>query len=355
MSGPTYRSGLRRSWLASIGEDIAALRKRGVDVVVVSSGAVALGRGRLGLKGPLRLEEKQAASSAGQTLLTEAWQTALAPHDLTVAQILLTLDDTEDRRRYLNARATLSALLDLGAVPLINENDTIATAEIRYGDNDRLAAHVAQLIGADLLVILSDIDGLYATDPRVEPSAQHFSHIPHITPDIEAMAGAANASAGVGSGGMASKLAAAKLATGSGCATIIALGNVDAPMTAIENGARATLFAAQGEVTGARKQWIGGRLAPKGALTVDQGAAAAVRKGASLLPAGVTQISGEFARGDAVTISERGMGAPFAQGLVTYDADDLRRIAGRRSTDIEAMLGYRRRPAVVEASDLVLF
>ena len=344
---------VRSAWLASLAEDVTALRARGCEIVIVTSGAIVMGRNRLGLSGPLRLDEKQAASAAGQTALAQAWQEAFAPHNVSIAQILLTLDDTESRRRYLNARATFRTLLDLGALPLVNENDTIATSEIRYGDNDRLAAHAAQLVESDLLIILSDIDGLYTADPRKNPSASHVPLVEAITADIENMAGGANQSAGVGSGGMASKVAAAKIAGNAGCATIIAPGLGDHPLRAMLEGGAATLFKASVTRDGARRQWIAGRLKPLGRITIDDGAAKALNGGASLLPAGVKEVSGAFARGDAVEIVTTG-GKIIGQGLSAYDAGDARKIAGAKSDQSEAVLGYRRRPAIVEKDDLIL-
>ncbi|WP_411820530.1 glutamate 5-kinase [Hyphococcus formosus] len=343
----------RSEWLSSLADDVASLRNDGRQVVIVTSGAIALGRHKLGLSGALRLDEKQAASAAGQVALAEAWQSAFAPHGINIAQILLTLDDTEGRRRYLNARTTLRTLLDLGALPLVNENDTIATSEIRYGDNDRLAAHAAQLIGSDLLVILSDIDGLYTADPRKDSSAKHIDVVDVITPEIEQSAGGANASAGVGSGGMASKIAAAKIAGGAGCAAIIAPGTGNNPIKAILDGGASTLFRPSTTPANARRLWIGGRLKPAGQIMIDDGAAKALQKGASLLPAGVTEVRGNFTRGDAVEIITKG-DKVIAQGLSAYYSDEMRAIAGCKSDQLEAVLGYKRRPAVVEKDDLVL-
>ncbi len=343
----------RAAWLSALAADIAALRKSGREIVVVTSGAIALGRRRLGLEGPLRLDEKQAASAAGQAALVEAWQRAFARHDIAVAQILLTLDDTEDRRRYLNARATFATLLELGALPLVNENDTIATAEIRYGDNDRLAAHAAQIASADLLVILSDVDGVYDSDPRRTAGARRHDLIKIITPEIEAAAGGANAAARVGSGGMASKIAAARIAGASGAATIIAPGADDHPLRRLADGGPATLILAATTAESARRQWIGGRLKPQGEIRIDQGAVRALASGASLLPAGVLGAAGAFQRGDAVLLVGPD-GTVIGQGLSAYGAFELERIAGKRSDEIEAVLGYRRRPAVIEKDDLAL-
>lgn len=344
---------VREEWLAGLASDIARLREEKREVVVVTSGAIALGRKRLGLKGALRLDEKQAASAAGQAALIGAWQRAFDPNGVSVAQILLTLEDTESRRRYLNARATFSTLLEVGALPLVNENDTIATAEIRYGDNDRLAAHTAQIVGADLLVILSDIDGVYDSDPRKNAGAKHLPLIEKVTMEVERAAAGPNAAAGVGSGGMASKIAGAKIAGSSGCATIIAAGLGTNPLRAIAAGARSTLILPQQSRESARRQWIGGRLKPLGEIAVDAGAAKALLSGASLLPAGVVRVAGDFQRGDAVTIVSAA-GAALAQGLSAFSAIEVAAIAGKKSEEIEKVLGYRRRPAVVEKNDLVL-
>lgn len=346
-------AGVREAWLATLADDIAALRSGGAEVVVVTSGAIAIGRRRLGLSGALRLDEKQAASAAGQAALAQAWQQAFASHDIPIAQILLTLEDTENRRRYLNARATFRTLLDLGALPLVNENDTIATSEIRYGDNDRLAAHAAQLVESDLLVILSDIDGLYTADPRKDAAAEHIPLVEAVTPEIERMAGGANQSAGVGSGGMASKIAAAKIAGGAGCDTAIAPGLVEHPLKAVIDGGAATLFRASITHEGARRQWIAGRIRPSGRIVIDDGAAKALLGGASLLPAGVRDVEGAFARGDAVEIVTQD-GRVIGQGLIAFDAGEARKIAGAKSNELETLLGYRRRPAMVEKDDLVL-
>ncbi len=343
-----------RPWLGALVADIARLAARGQQVLLVSSGAVALGRRRLGLRsGALDLPEKQAAAAAGQGLLMRAWDEALEPHGLMAAQVLLTPDDTETRRRWLNARATLETLLDLGVVPVINENDTVATEEIRYGDNDRLAARVAQMIGADLLVLLSDIDGLYTADPRRDPEARHVPRVSELTAEIEAMAGAANAGAGVGVGGMATKLAAARIAQGAGCATLITLGRRSAPLQAVEAGARATLVEPSQSPSAAYKSWIAGSLAPQGALVIDAGAAAALRSGKSLLPAGVRAVQGRFDKGDAVLVLDPA-GREVARGLTRYDAAQAERIMGLRSDAIEAVLGYTEGPTLIHADDLAL-
>ncbi len=330
------------AWLKTLAADIAKLKARGVQPLVVSSGAVALGRRRLKLgRGKLELEKKQAAAAAGQSLLMRAWEEALEPHGASCAQILLTPDDTETRRRWLNARATLETLLELGAVPVVNENDTVATEELRYGDNDRLAARVAQMIGADLLVLLSDVDGLYTADPRTNPKAEHIPLVTELTAEVEAMAGGSNAAAGTGVGGMATKLAAARIAQGAGCATMIALGRREdglPPLSAVEAGARATLFEPHATPAAAYKQWIAGSLAPQGSLQVDAGAATALKAGKSLLPAGVKAVEGAFDKGDAVLV--RGPdGAEIGKGLAAYGADEARAIMGKRSDAIEALLG----------------
>jgi glutamate 5-kinase len=341
------------AWLADLCADIARMRARGQQVLVVSSGAVALGRGRLSLpKRALTVPEKQAAAAAGQSGLMRAWEEAFEPHAIACAQVLLTRDDTEVRHRWLNARATVDTLLGLGVVPVVNENDTVVTEEIRYGDNDRLAARIAQLIGADALVLLSDVDGLYTADPRSNPAAEHLPHIVRLTPEIEAMAGGANATAGVGTGGMATKLAAARIASAAGCATLITLGARPSPLSAIEAGARVTEIAASTTPAAAYKAWIAGALAPGGALVVDAGAASAMRKGKSLLAAGVRRVDGRFGKGDAVLIRDEG-GIEVGRGLSRYGAEDAARICGLKSEAIEAELGYSSGP-VVHADDLAL-
>ena len=342
------------AWLASMAADVARMRARGQQVLIVSSGSVALGRQRLGLgRRALTLPEKQAAAAAGQSLLMRAWEQAFEPHALTTAQILLTRDDTETRRRWLNARATVETLLELGATPVINENDTVVTEEIRYGDNDRLAARVAQMIGADMLVLLSDIDGLYTADPRSNPSAQHIPVVHEITPEIDAMAGGANSAAGVGTGGMATKLIAARIAGGAGCATLITIGSGDAPLKAAEEGARSTLFEPSTTPAAAYTQWFAGSLAPQGRVTVDAGAERALRSGKSLLPAGVRAVEGRFEKGDAVAIVGED-GREFARGLVRYDAAETERVQGVKSSQIEAILGYSGGPTLIHADDLAL-
>ena len=342
----------REAWLASVAADIAALRARGTEVVVVSSGAIALARRALGLtRKRLKLEEKQAAAAVGQIRLAGAWQAALSGHGLAAAQLLLTLEDSEDRRRYLNARATLGTLLELGCIPVINENDTVATAEIRFGDNDRLAARVAEMIAADALVLLSDIDGLYTADPRRDPGAAHLPVVPQLTEEIMAMGG--EPPPGYSSGGMRTKLIAARIATGAGTAMAIALGARDNPLRAMLEGARCTWFLPAPEGRTARKRWIAGSLAPLGALVVDEGAARALARGSSLLPAGIRRVEGQFHRGDPVSVRDA-EGHELARGLSAYDAEEAGRIAGHRSEEIEAILGWRGRDEVVHRDDLVV-
>jgi glutamate 5-kinase len=343
---------LRRDWLASLCADAAELRRQDREVLIVSSGAIALGRGALGLKpGALKLEESQAAAAAGQVKLAQAYADYLAGEGITAAQVLLTLGDTEERGRYLNARATLKTLLTLGSVPVINENDTVATAEIRYGDNDRLAARVASMMEADLLMLLSDVDGLYTADPSRDAEARHIADVEMITPQIEAMAG--GSVSGFGRGGMMSKLVAAKIATAAGCDVLIALGKAQHPISALGKGARSTRFRASGTPAAARKRWIAGVLKPEGVLIIDAGAAKALGEGKSLLPAGVRQIDGRFERGDAVLVRDQ-QGREIARGLAAYDAEDAERIAGRRSAEIEAILGYRGRDEMIHRDDLAL-
>jgi glutamate 5-kinase len=340
---------------AALAADAAKLREQGKSIVIVSSGAVALGRRALGLKpGKLRLEEKQAAAAAGQPRLMRAWEDALARHGAPVAQALLTFYDTEQRRRWLNARSTLETLLERGAIPVVNENDTVATEEIRYGDNDRLAARVAQMLGADVLVLLSDIDGLYDADPRSNPNAKHIPEVRRLTPEIVAMAGGANASAGVGSGGMATKIDAARIAMTAGCATAITLGaNDDGPIAAIAGGARATWFLPEITPETARRQWLAGALRPAGAVRVDAGAARALKSGKSLLAAGVVAVSGRFERGDAVDVTDPD-GATIARGVSAYSSEDAAKLIGKKSDEFETILGYRGRPALIHVDDLVL-
>jgi glutamate 5-kinase len=339
-----------RAWLAALADDIVEARAAGQSVLIVTSGAIALGRKVLGLSGTLRLEEKQAAAAAGQARLMGAYEDAFAPHGVHVAQALLTPDDTERRRRWLNARATLETLLALGAVPIINENDTVATAEIRYGDNDRLAARAAQMISADALILLSDVEGLYDRDPRVHPAAKFIPEVSAITADIEAMAGDPGV---LGSGGMRTKIEAAKIATRAGCAVAITKGGEMHPLARLRAGARATWFLPQQSPKAAYKTWIAGSLAPHGALVVDAGAAAALRAGKSLLPAGVIAVRGAFEKGDAVRIVSED-NVEFARGIARYDAADAAKIRGLKSADIAAALGYATGSALVHADDLVI-
>jgi glutamate 5-kinase len=342
----------RDGWLAAMAADIASLRARSVEVIVVSSGAIALARHSLALgRKRLRLEELQAAAAVGQIRLAQAWSEALAAVGLTAAQLLITLGDTEDRRRYLNARATISTLLGLGAIPVINENDSVATAEIRFGDNDRLAARVAEMVEADQLVLLSDIDGLYTADPKREETARHIPIVRVLTPEIEAMGG--EPAPGYSSGGMRTKLVAARIATQAGTAMAITYGRVERPLSALAAGARCTWFLPVPEGRSARKRWIAGALSPLGVFTIDAGAARALAVGRSLLPAGVRRVEGQFERGDPVVV--RGPdGTPLARGLSAYASADAQRIAGHRSHEIEAILGWRGRDEIIHRDDLVL-
>ena len=343
---------VKRDWLQTLAADIAGLRRRGQEVLLVSSGAIALGRRQLGLPaGRLELEQKQAAAAVGQIRLAHAWTEVLEQHQLSVAQILLTLGDTEQRRRYLNARNTLATLLKLGAVPVINENDTVATAEIRYGDNDRLAARVAQMISADCLVLLSDVDGLYTADPTRDPTARFIPEVRTITPDIERMAG--GSSSAVGTGGMATKIAAAKIAIGAGCQMCVALGRELHPVRRIEEGARCSWFYPSASPATMRKQWIAGTLQPAGELIVDDGAVAALGRGSSLLPAGVLRVVGPFQRGDALIVRDTA-GKEIARGLVAYSSADAERLLGRKSSEIATLLGFHGRDEIIHRDDLVL-
>jgi len=342
---------LNRTWLESLGDDLARAAKRGQQLIVVSSGAIALGRRHLGLPaGRLRLEESQAAAAVGQIRLARAWQEILEERGLAVAQVLLTLEDTEDRQRYLNARATLNTLLALGAVPVINENDTVATAEIRYGDNDRLAARVAQMASAECLVLLSDIDGLYSADPGRDPTARFIAEVRAVDAGVEAMA--SGPSSGVGSGGMTTKVAAARIALAAGSSLCIASGRRPHPLRAVEEGERCTWFLPGTTPLATRKQWIAGTLKPRGRVLIDAGAAAALGRGKSLLPAGVTRVSGRFERGDTVSVVADGR--EVARGLSAYSSADAALIAGRRSGEIEALLGYRGREELIHRDDLVV-
>jgi glutamate 5-kinase len=343
---------INRAWLETLIDDLLRLRRRGQRVILVSSGAIALGRRRLGLKpGALRLEESQAAAAVGQIRLAHAYKELLEAHEVTVAQVLLTLEDSERRRRYLNARATLESLLELGALPVINENDTVATAEIRYGDNDRLAARVAQMTGAECLVLLSDVAGLYSADPNKDPKARLIHEVRHITPEIEAMAG--RSASQLGSGGMAAKIMAARIAVAAGCHLCIAAGSHRHPLRRIEEGADCTWFVPTATPAAARKQWIAGTLRPAGAVTIDSGALRALLEGASLLPAGVTGARGRFERGDTVSVLSSD-GAEVARGIVAYSDADAARIIGRKSSQIAELLGFRGRDEMIHRDDLVL-
>jgi len=348
----TKHGEINRPWLDALCDDLAACRARGQEIIVVTSGAVAVGRRHLALaEGALRLDEKQAAAATGQIRLAHAYQEALARHALTVAQVLLTIDDSENRRRYLNARNTLETLLRLGAVPVINENDTVATQEIRFGDNDRLAARVAQMIGADTLVLFSDIDGLYTGDPRRDSTAQFIPDVREMTDEIERMAGDPGST--VGTGGMVTKLQAARIALAAGCRMAIASGTQAHPLRAMEASGRCTWFHPGEEPLTARKQWIAGSVKPQGILAVDAGACRALKQGGSLLPAGVVAVEGEFQKGEAVVVVN-GDGRAVARGLTAYSSEDARRIIGRKSGDFEALLGYRGRDEIIHRDDLVL-
>jgi glutamate 5-kinase len=343
----------RQSWLDSLASDITMQRQLGQEVILVSSGAIALGRDKLGSDRPRKLEEKQAAAALGQPLLMAAISSAFAKDGTPVAQALLTLEDTENRRRWLNARATLETLLSAGAVPIINENDSVATDEIRYGDNDRLAARVAQMVGADALILLSDVDGLYSADPRNDAAARHIPVIEALTAEHDDMAGDINREADVGSGGMATKLAAARIAQAAGCMTVITLGTTPHPIAKLLDGGKATWVLPSMTPEKAREIWLRGHLTPEGTVVVDAGAATALRAGASLLPVGVTRVEGHFARGAAVAIKDDS-GTLIGKGVTAYSSDDAARIAGLQSDAVEAQLGYRGRPALVHRDDLIL-
>jgi glutamate 5-kinase len=343
---------MNRSWLKTLVADLMRLRARGQQVILVSSGAIALGRRELKLaKGPLKLEESQAAAAVGQIRLAHAYKELLDEQGVTVAQVLLTLEDSERRWRYLNARATLEALLALGALPVINENDTVATAEIRYGDNDRLAARVAQMTGADCLVLLSDVEGLFTADPHKDPGAQFIATVRHLTPEIEAMAGSSLSD--TGSGGMATKILAARIAVAAGCHLCIAAGQPEHPVRRIEEGARCTWFVPTSTPAAARKQWIAGTLKPAGSILIDAGALRALREGKSLLPAGVVGTRGRFERGDTVSVVGPD-GTEFARGICAYSDGDAARIQGRRSGEIESLLGFRGRHEMIHRDDLAI-
>jgi glutamate 5-kinase len=342
---------LRKDWLTSLAKDVAALKAAGKDVVLVSSGSIALGRGVLGLpSAELALEQSQAAAAVGQIRLARAYEEALAPHGLTTAQVLVTLEDSADRRRYLNSRATLRQLLSLGVVPIVNENDTVATDEIRFGDNDRLAAQIAVTVEADVLVLLSDVDGFYSANPAQDPTATRFDVIDRITPEIEAMAG--DAGSGLSKGGMKTKLMAAKTATAAGCTMAITEGSVMNPLQALDTGAPATWFTAQTDPHAARKRWIAATK-PRGTVVLDAGAVKALTAGKSLLPAGVSHVTGSFGRGEVVAIVD-GRGHTLGHGLCRYTAEETRRIAGQRSENIESVLGYPARAALIHRDDMAL-
>ena len=346
-------TGIRREWLATLGADLARLRSEGKQVVVVSSGAVALGRQHLRLKRSARLALKQAAAAAGQPLLMQAWEQAVAPFGIPTAQLLLTIGDTESRRRWLNARATMEVLLGQGALPIINENDSVATEELRYGDNDRLSARVAQMIQGDLLILLSDVDGVYTGNPSRDPHAHHVPHIPNISTEVESWA-AGTSGAGLGSGGMRTKLTAAKVAQGFGCATIIAAGHDDHPLARLASGeANATVIDAVGSPTSAYKQWIAGTLVPAGSITVDEGAVRALASGKSLLPSGVRSVEGSFERGVCLRVLGPD-GREVARGITAYTSRETEAILGCASADIENRLGYSGPDELIHRNDLVL-
>ena len=343
---------LQRNWLQAVCAEVAAMRADGQEVVIVSSGAIALGARPLGIDPCTpRLQESQAAAAAGQIQLAHAYQEILGAHGIAAAQVLLTLDDSENRRRYLNAVNTLFTLLKCGAVPVVNENDTVATQEIRYGDNDRLAARVAQMISADCLILLSDVDGFYTADPNQDAGAEHIPEITALTEAHLRMAGGPGSA--IGSGGMETKLDAARIAMGAGCRMLIASGRVPHPLRALREGARATWFLPGSTPMASRKQWIAGRLKPRGTVTVDDGAKRALVAGRSLLPAGVTDVGGDFGRGDAVRVMDRD-GLELGRGLIAYAAGEARAIAGHRSDAIEGILGYRGRDEMVHRDDLAL-
>ncbi|MBM3616156.1 MAG: glutamate 5-kinase [Alphaproteobacteria bacterium] len=344
-------TGLKQSWLSALAMDVAEAKVRGTDVVLVSSGSIALGRKVLGLpEGALMLEQSQAAAAVGQIRLARAYEEVLAPHGITTAQVLVTLEDTEDRRRYLNSRATMETLLGLGVVPIVNENDTVATDEIRFGDNDRLAAQIAVTVGADQLILLSDVDGFYSANPKEDPTAERFDIVTRITPEIEAMAG--DPISGLSKGGMKTKLLAAKTAVAGGCAMAIMEGSVLRPLSALAKGANRTWFVAGADPQAARKRWINA-MKPRGELRLDAGAVTALRAGKSLLPAGVTEVTGSFGRGDPVAILSP-EGVVLGKGLAGYAAVEARAIAGHRSGDIAGILGYPGRAALVHRDDMVI-
>lgn len=349
--GPDGR--VHRKWLAGLADDIARLHRESHELLVVSSGAIAIGSTVLGIdKRRARLEDLQAAAAAGQVQLVHAYQEVLAEHDVVAAQVLLTPGDTEDRRRFLNARGTLGRLLERSVVPIINENDTVATEEIRYGDNDRLAARVAQLVMADTLILLSDVDGLYTSDPGKDATATHIAEVPGITDDIVRIAGATRSD--IGSGGMATKVQAARIATHAGCSTVIASGAIERPLEALAGGGKCTVFRAEGTPAAARKQWLAGRLEVRGELRLDAGAVRALSSGNSLLPVGVVAVGGRFSRGDVVAVVDS-QGLELGRGLAEYSSDEAVRLIGCRSEHIEERLGYRGRSVMIHRNELVLF
>ncbi len=344
---------VNRGWLEGLAEDIARLQHAGHEVLIVSSGAIAIGSSVLGInRRRSRLEDLQAAAAAGQVQLVHAWQEALGRHDIAAAQVLLTPEDTENRRRFLNARGTLAKLLENRVIPVINENDTVATEEIRYGDNDRLAARVAQLVMADGLVLLSDVDGLYTADPSKDANAEHIAEVRRIGEDILAVAGETRSD--IGSGGMATKVQAARIATHAGCSTIIASGKVDHPLAVLASGGTCTVFRAEGTPAAARKQWLAGVLDVRGELRLDEGAVQALQAGKSLLPVGMAEVVGAFRRGDVVTLVD-GSGRELGRGLAEYSDEEARQLAGCQSEHIEQRLGYRGSSVMVHRDDLVLF
>ena len=344
---------VHRGWLEGLAENIATLKSHGQEVLIVSSGAIAIGSTVLGInKRRARLEDLQAAAAAGQVQLVTAWQEALALHGIVAAQVLLTPEDTENRRRFLNARGTLEKLLDHSVVPIINENDTVATEEIRYGDNDRLAARVAQLVMADALILLSDVDGLYTADPGSGGAAEHIPEVRKITDDIQAMAGETRSD--IGSGGMSTKVQAARIATHAGCSTVIASGAIERPLDSLAAGGTCTIFRAEGTPAAARKQWLAGVLEVRGELRLDDGAVSALKGGKSLLPVGVVEVVGSFRRGDVVTLVDA-QGNELGRGLAEYSSEEATRLAGCHSEQIEERLGYRGRSVMVHRDELVLF
>jgi len=344
---------VHRGWLEGLAENIATLKSNGQEVLIVSSGAIAIGSTVLGInKRRARLEDLQAAAAAGQVQLVTAWQEALALHGIAAAQVLLTPEDTENRRRFLNARGTLEKLLDHSVVPIVNENDTVATEEIRYGDNDRLAARVAQLVMADALILLSDVDGLYTADPGSGGAAEHIPEVRKITEDIQAMAGETRSD--IGSGGMSTKVQAARIATHAGCSTVIASGAIERPLDSLASGGTCTIFRAEGTPAAARKQWLAGVLEVRGELRLDNGAVHALNDGKSLLPVGVIEVVGNFRRGDVVTLVDT-LGNELGRGLAEYSSEEAQRLAGCHSEQIEQRLGYRGRSVMVHRDELVLF